>query len=97
MVIAAARHIAARVRGKKISYPVGRYRRLEFRAWLATYLLRQEDYEIDVMAEVGFFGYLPRPADPFIFNVTNIPTCKMLTDISEVLGMFVGGFAVWGS
>jgi len=43
------------------------------------------------MAEVGFFGYLPRPADPFIFNLTNIPTCKMLTDISEIMGLLMGG------
>jgi acyl CoA:acetate/3-ketoacid CoA transferase beta subunit len=60
-------------------------------AWLAAYFLRQEGFEIDIMAEIGFFGYLPRPTDPFIFNLTNIPTCKMLTDISEVLGIFIGG------
>ena len=60
-------------------------------SWLATYLLRQEGYEVDVMAEIGFFGYLPRPADPFIFNFSNIPTCKMLTDIHEVLGILMSG------
>ena len=43
------------------------------------------------MPEIGFFGSLPRPADPFIFNFSNIPTCKMLTDISEVLGLLMGG------
>jgi hypothetical protein len=42
------------------------------------------------MAEVGFYGYTPRPADPFIFNFRNIPTCTMLTDILTVMGSLVG-------
>jgi acyl CoA:acetate/3-ketoacid CoA transferase beta subunit len=58
---------------------------------MATYLLRQEGYEVDVMAEIGFFGYLPRPTDPFIFNLSNVPTCKMLTDVSDVLGILMSG------
>ncbi len=59
-------------------------------AWKAWYDLRRQDYDVDLMAEVGFFGYTPRPADPFIFNFRNIPTCTMLTDIVTVLGSMVG-------
>ena len=91
MVGAATREIISRVK-------INQYRTLlagigasNLAAWMATYLLRQEGYEVDVMAEIGFFGYLPRPADPFIFNLSNVPTCKMLTDISEVLGILMGG------
>ena len=59
-------------------------------AWKAWYDLRREDYPVELMAEVGFYGYTPRPADPFIFNFRNIPTCTMLTDIVSVLGSMVG-------
>lgn len=60
-------------------------------AWLAYYQLKNEGYDIDLAAEIGFYGYAPRPGDPWIFSFYNIPTCKMLTDIVEVLGVIVGG------
>ena len=91
MVIAATREIISRVKQKKYRTLLAGIGASNLAAWLATYLLRQEGYEIDVMAEIGFFGYLPRPADPFIFNLSNIPTCKMLTDIPEVLGLLMSG------
>ena len=58
--------------------------------WMAYYQLRKENYYVNIMAEVGFLGYTPRPGDPFIFNFGNLPTCKMLTDVENVLGIFVG-------
>ena len=45
---------------------------------------------VDLMAEVGFFGYTPVPGDPFIFSFRNIPTSTMLTDAVTVLGSLVG-------
>jgi acyl CoA:acetate/3-ketoacid CoA transferase alpha subunit/acyl CoA:acetate/3-ketoacid CoA transferase beta subunit len=59
-------------------------------AWKAWYDLRRDDYQADLMAEVGFFGYTPMPSDPFIFNFRNFPTCTMLTDVFTVLGSMVG-------
>jgi acyl CoA:acetate/3-ketoacid CoA transferase alpha subunit/acyl CoA:acetate/3-ketoacid CoA transferase beta subunit len=59
-------------------------------AWLAYYSLREQDYDADLIAEIGFYGYSPRPADPFIFNLRNVPQCRMLTDINDVLGSIVG-------
>jgi len=91
MVIAAMREIISRVKQQKYQTLLAGIGASNLASWLATYLLRQEGYEIDVMAEIGFFGYLPRPADPFIFNFSNIPTCKMLTDIHEVLGILMSG------
>jgi len=91
MVVAAGREIISRVKQKNYRTLLAGIGASNLSAWLATYLLRQEGWEVDVMAEVGFFGYLPRPADPFIFNLTNIPTCKMLTDISEIMGLLMGG------
>jgi len=91
MVVAAAREIISRVKQKNYRTLLAGIGASNLSAWLATYFLRQDGYEVDVMAEIGFFGYLPRPADPFIFNLSNIPTCKMLTDIAEVLGLLMGG------
>lgn len=56
-------------------------------AWLALYALRDKGLPVNLLAEVGFYGYLPRPSSPFIFNKSNIPTCLMLTDSFEALGM----------
>jgi acyl CoA:acetate/3-ketoacid CoA transferase beta subunit len=36
-------------------------------------------------------GYLPRPAEPFVFSFRNFPSSKMLTDIVHVMGIFMGG------
>ncbi len=59
-------------------------------AWLACYDLREQGHDADLMAEVGFYGYSPQPADPYIFNMRNLPHCRMLTDINDVLGSLVG-------
>jgi len=59
-------------------------------AWLAYYELMEDGHDCDLIAEVGFYGYSPQPADPFIFNLRNVPQCRMLTDINDVLGSIVG-------
>lgn len=56
-------------------------------AWISTYALQDKGLSVNLLAEIGFFGYLPRPSSPFIFNKSNIPTCTMLTDSFEALGM----------
>ena len=60
-------------------------------AWLATYRLKEKGYDVDIMAEIGMFGYLPRASDPFIFSYHSMPTCKILNNIETMLGVFVGG------
>jgi acyl CoA:acetate/3-ketoacid CoA transferase alpha subunit len=60
-------------------------------AWLGNLRLREEGLESDLMAELGFYGYVPRPADPFIFNYRNLHTCKLLTGIEATMGVFMGG------
>lgn len=59
--------------------------------WAAFYGLREKGVDLDLMAEAGMFGYAPRPGDPATFNSRNFPSCKMLTDIHHVMGIFVGG------
>ena len=60
-------------------------------AWLATYALKERGHDVDLMAEIGMYGYLPRPSDPSVFSFHNMHTCKLLTNIDTTLGFFVGG------
>ena len=90
MIVAASRLIKEKViqRGyRTILAGIGASNLASWKAW---YDLTREDRAVDLMAEVGFYGYTPRPADPFIFNFRNIPTCTMLTDILTVVGSLVG-------
>jgi acyl CoA:acetate/3-ketoacid CoA transferase len=59
--------------------------------WLATYRLKEQGYYMDLMAEIGMFGHLPRASDPFIFSYHNQHTCKILNNNETMLGVFVGG------
>jgi len=59
--------------------------------WLAHLQLLEESYEIDLVFGSGQYGFAPRPADPFMASIANVPTCKMLTNLSEVYGVIVGG------
>ncbi len=91
MVVAAARLLAdkARLRGYRAFLAgVGNS---NLAAWLATYELKAAGVDIELMAETGMVGYLPRPAEPFVFSFRNFPSAKMLTDIFHVMGIFMGG------
>ena len=59
--------------------------------WLAAYELREQGHDVELMAEIGMFGHLPRASDPFIFSYHNMHTCKMLTNVETVLGVLTGG------
>ncbi len=60
-------------------------------AWSAVREMKSNDIEVELMAEIGMFGYEPRPGEAFIFSNRNLHTCKWLTDVSVVLGSLVGG------
>ncbi len=59
--------------------------------WLATHNLKERGHEVDLMAEIGMYGYLPRASDPTIFSHHNMQTCKILNNIDTMLGVFVSG------
>jgi acyl CoA:acetate/3-ketoacid CoA transferase alpha subunit/acyl CoA:acetate/3-ketoacid CoA transferase beta subunit len=90
MVIEAARLLKERIRANGYRTILAGIGASNLAAWKAWYDLRREDHQVDLMAEVGFFGYTPRPSDPFIFNFRNMHTCTMLTDVITVLGSMVG-------
>ena len=58
-------------------------------AWVAIYGLKEQEVEVELMSELGFFGFNPRPGEPFLFNLSNIPTCKELDGILTMLGIMM--------
>jgi len=93
MIVTAAHKLMDRIRVENYHTILAGIGGSSLAAWLATYFLREEGHEVDLMAEIGFYGYLPRPMDPFIFNHPNIPTCKMTTDNCEIMGILLSGNA----
>jgi len=91
MVVVASRLLAGKVRANGYKAFLAGAGNSNLAAWLAAYQLKQDGCEVELMAEVGLVGYLPRPAEPFVFSFRNFPTCKMLTDIFHVMGIFMGG------
>lgn len=91
MIAAGARVIADKARKESYRTILAGVGASNLAAWLAYYELMKEGHDVDLMAEIGFFGYSPQPADPYIFNLRNVPNCRMLTDVYDVLGSFVGG------
>lgn len=90
MVTAGARIIAAKARSNGYRTILAGVGGSNLAAWLAYYELAESGFDADLIAEVGFYGYSPQPADPYIFNLRNVPQCRMLTDINDVLGSIVG-------
>ena len=60
-------------------------------SWLCFYMLKEKKISIELMAEIGMFGYTPCPTEPVLFNSSNFATCKVTTDIPTIMGLFVGG------
>ncbi|MCG6908953.1 MAG: hypothetical protein LJE94_02380 [Deltaproteobacteria bacterium] len=89
MLVAAARTQADIIRRLGIKNVLAGVGVANLSAWLAVQKVRDEGGEVAVMAEVGYFGYQPRPGDPYIFNFKNTPTCLQTTDILTILGQFV--------
>jgi acyl CoA:acetate/3-ketoacid CoA transferase alpha subunit/acyl CoA:acetate/3-ketoacid CoA transferase beta subunit len=58
-------------------------------AWVAIYGLKEGGAEAELMSELGFFGFTPRPGEPFLFNLSNIPTCIELGSILTILGIMM--------
>jgi acyl CoA:acetate/3-ketoacid CoA transferase alpha subunit len=91
MVVTAARTLVAKVRARGYRSFLAGVGNSNLAAWLAAYELKAAGDEVEVMAETGMVGYLPRPAEPFVFSFRNFPSSKMLTDILHVMGIFMGG------
>jgi acyl CoA:acetate/3-ketoacid CoA transferase beta subunit len=91
MVIAASRLIMERIAALDAQAVLAGVGYSNLAAWLAVRTMRQQGHDVQLMAEIGMFGYDPRPGEPFIFSLRNLPSCTLLTDVMAVLGTYVGG------
>jgi hypothetical protein len=91
MVMAAARILSEKVRERGYRTYLAGVGNSNLAAWLSAYEMKAAGVDVELMAETGMVGYLPRPAEPFVFSFRNFPSSKMLTDIVHVMGIFMGG------
>ncbi|MFH1651002.1 MAG: CoA-transferase [Chloroflexota bacterium] len=91
MVIAAAREIVAKVQRERYQTALAGAGTANLSAWLAKYHLQKEGYSLELMVELGYYGNSPRPGEPFVLNFGNFPTCKMLTETLDTIGVFTCG------
>jgi len=91
MVVAAARLLSEKVRRQGYRTYLAGVGNSNLAAWLSGYEMKAAGVDVEIMAETGMVGYLPRPAEPFVFSFRNFPSCKMLTDIVHTMGIFMGG------
>lgn len=89
MLVAAARKQVELVREMKLRNILAGVGAANLSAWLASHKLRDEGHAVQIMAEIGYYGYEPRPGDPYIFNFKNTPTCIQTSDILTILGQMV--------
>ena len=92
MVITTSRILQEKVLEKSYKNVLGGIGLSSLAAALAYYYLKEKKQEfIDLMVETGFYGYAPRPGDPFVFNFANIPTNKIQSNFIDILNLFAGG------
>jgi len=91
LVSVAARKIEETIRTKNYRLALCGIGVSNLAAWLAYYSLRRQGYPLELVAEIGYYGYSPQPADPYVFNLRNIPSCRMISDIFTSLAVFMSG------
>ena len=91
MVVVAAREIKERISRNQYKTMLAGAGTANLAAWVAKYHLQTEGYEVELMVELGYYGNAPRPSEPFVLNFGNFPTCKILTETLDTLGVFTSG------
>jgi acyl CoA:acetate/3-ketoacid CoA transferase beta subunit len=92
MVIATSRMIQNKVLSKDYKNVLAGIGISSLASSLAYYWLKIKKREyINLLVETGFYGYAPRPGDPFVFNFANIPTNKIQSNFVDILNLFAGG------
>ncbi|MFW9962492.1 MAG: CoA-transferase [Candidatus Sifarchaeia archaeon] len=91
MIIAMARMCVERVVEKGYRTILAGQGTSNLAAWVADYQLAEKGVDVDLMAEIGFYGYTPLPPQPLIFNFANIATCKGVASALDILGIHVTG------
>lgn len=92
MVVAASHIIQTRAKDQEYGVVASGVGYANLAAWLAVSRLQQDDMlPVELVAEIGLYGFFPKPGEPFIFSNRNIATCKALTTAETILGLHVSG------
>jgi acyl CoA:acetate/3-ketoacid CoA transferase alpha subunit/acyl CoA:acetate/3-ketoacid CoA transferase beta subunit len=91
LVVLTARVIADRLRTGNFDTVLSGVGLANLASWLAVRTVNAEGRNVELMAEIGMYGYTPRPGDPYVFANRNIHTAKALVDVMAVLGTLVSG------
>ncbi|CAH1651132.1 MULTISPECIES: CoA-transferase [unclassified Chelatococcus] len=89
--VLAARILRERLRSGDLSCILAGLGISSLAAWMASLLERRDGHNVPLMVEAGMFGYVPSPADPFLFNYRNMSGGLMETDALTTLGVLTGG------
>lgn len=90
-ILAAARQIDDRVGSQGFDAILSGVGQANLASWVAADAIKASGRDVELMAEIGMYGYSPRPGEPFIFSHRNLPTSTVLTDVMTVLGAYVSG------
>lgn len=91
MVVTSARVIARLCESRGLTSVLAGVGLSHLASWLGQYISAEQDGWYELLTEIGMYGYLPAPGDPFIFSSSNLATCTSLLDVATVLGAIVGG------
>ena len=86
MIWAATEIIKERVQKKGYTTILAGQGASNLAAWLAANFLHHVNQKVNLLAEVGFNGYLPRPGSPYIFEFNNLRTSTAVIDSFTALG-----------
>ncbi|MEH2474437.1 acyl CoA:acetate/3-ketoacid CoA transferase alpha subunit/acyl CoA:acetate/3-ketoacid CoA transferase beta subunit [Nitrobacteraceae bacterium AZCC 2161] len=91
MVVAAAHVLERKVRHEGFEIVEAGVGFANLAAWLAVSKLQHEEgIPVELVAEIGLYGFTPQPGEPFIFSNRNLQSAKGFTTAFGVLGQFVG-------
>jgi acyl CoA:acetate/3-ketoacid CoA transferase beta subunit len=92
MIVTGSRLVMDKARDSGYSIIVAGVGHANLTAWLAASKLQvDEGLSIELVAEIGLFGYVPKPGEAYIFSNRNLPSCKSLTGVETILGFHVSG------
>ncbi len=88
MIVAASRLIKEKVLENDYQVILSGIGTAGLSAWLAYYQLKKMEVDVDLMLGSSSFSWSPRPGNPEVTNLSNLRTCKMITDILHTYGVF---------
>jgi acyl CoA:acetate/3-ketoacid CoA transferase alpha subunit/acyl CoA:acetate/3-ketoacid CoA transferase beta subunit len=92
MVVAAAHVLERKVKEEGFEIVEAGVGYANLAAWLAVSKLQLvEGIPAELVAEIGLYGFMPQPGEPFIFANRNLASAKGFTTAFGILGQFVGG------